>query len=59
MVNENKTLLFAVLQNKNSKIKYIFMIKIIEIFVIKLMQARAVLDKKLNIFIFFFVNFNS
>ena len=59
MVNENKTLLFAVLQNKNSKIKYIFMIKIIEIFVIKLMQARAVLDKKLNIFIFFFVNFSS
>ena len=59
MVNENKTLLFAVLQNKNSKIKYISMIKIIEIFVIKLMQARAVLDKKLNIFIFFFVNFNS
>ena len=58
MVSKNKGLVLNFSRNKNEK-KDIFMIQRIEIFVMKFLQAAAVSDKKLKIFIFIFLYFNS
>ena len=58
MVSKNKGLVFNFSRKKYEK-KDIFMIQRIEIFVMKFLLAAAVSDKKLKIFIFIFLYFNS